>query len=134
MRGRALTHDAARQAVARPAEEDLLLLDYLLGRHLFLLGRRVGADGREGDAEFSRTRRVKRRSGIKGADSACCWARKGGYQRREGKGEKVGGGRFVVRGPRDDFAAVSGWPCGWWWAEQRIACRNSSRNSAAVCR
>jgi hypothetical protein len=94
MRSRALTHDATRQAVARPAEEDLLFLDDFLGRHLFLLGRRVGADRCEGDAEFSRTRRVERKR-RKRADSACCWAVKGGYQRREGKGKGGGGGRFV---------------------------------------
>jgi hypothetical protein len=39
----------------------------------------------------------------------------------------VGGVLCVVRGPRDDFAAVSGLPCGWWWAEQRIACSKANR-------
>lgn len=31
------TYDAALQTVARPAEKDLLLLDFLLGRHFPLL-------------------------------------------------------------------------------------------------
>jgi hypothetical protein len=95
MRCRALTHDAARQAVSRPAEEDLLFFDGFLGRHLFLLGRRVRAGRCEGDAEFSRKRRVEGRRIRKTADSACCWAGKRGYQRREGKGKRGGGGRFV---------------------------------------
>jgi hypothetical protein len=51
--GRALTHDTSLQVVSWPAERELLLLDLLLGRHLFLLGRgRVGASSSEGKEKF----------------------------------------------------------------------------------
>jgi len=90
-RVRAPTHDAAFEVVAGPAEEHLLLLDGFLGRHLFRFCVSADCGQDKGDARSGRKPRAG--GGRKFESSTCCWSRKGGYHRREGKGKVPGGAR-----------------------------------------
>lgn len=73
------THNAALQVVAGTAQEDLLLDDLLLGRHLVPLAIRTGGDVDEGAVKpfsvWSRGRleeRGRAEAARAGASNSCC--------------------------------------------------------------
>lgn len=101
-----LTHDTALQTVARPAEQELLLLDGFLGRHLFFLGCTcVAARADRKDEKFVWcTSREEGRASVAG--STCGRPVNSGYQRREKKGERSGGGYCVCNEGRRELCSL----------------------------